>query len=51
MLHVLTWNLSILAIAAIYYGWREGYAKQLKQKVTKNERVAQLLWAAANASK
>jgi hypothetical protein len=39
----------VLSVASIYYVWRDGYA--MKQKRTAvNERVAYLLWVAANRS-
>lgn len=38
---------SVLAVAALYYTWRDGYSAR-QRRATVNERVAYLLWVAAN---
>ena len=40
-------NLAMLSIAMIYYAWRDGLRKP---PVTINERVAYMLWVAAQKS-
>lgn len=39
---------SVLSVAALYYAWRDGYAARSQPRTTVNERVAYLLWVAAN---
>jgi hypothetical protein len=41
-------NLTALTIAAIYYLWRDGYYLRLVRQRVLHERVAYLLWTAAN---
>ena len=47
-------NLACLAIAALYYSWRDVYLRRshvremLREREVLRERVARLLWAAAN---
>lgn len=48
MYPIVTWNLTILAIALIYYAWRDGYTRRARRRAELNERVAYMLWAAAN---
>jgi len=47
---IITCNLASLAIAALYYTWRDVYlVRQRRQKTTNlHERVAHMLWVAAN---
>ena len=47
MLPVMTCNVAVVAIAAIYYVWRENYRIARRPHDHLNERVAHLLWAAA----
>ncbi len=49
-MEIVTYNLAVLAIAVIYYAWRDAYiARQVKEPVANlNERVAYMLWVAAN---
>jgi hypothetical protein len=47
MLPVVTWNVAVLTIAAIYYVWRDNLRVVRRQHDPLNERVAHLLWAAA----
>lgn len=46
-MQILYWNLAALLIAALYYLWRDGYARQRQKRVLR-ERVAFMLWTAAN---
>ncbi|QEL18065.1 hypothetical protein [Limnoglobus roseus] len=39
---------SVLAVAALYYTWRDGYTPRHQQRSAVNERVAYMLWVAAN---
>ncbi len=41
-------NVSALAVAAVYYAWRDGYCTRLRQTRILHERVAYMLWTAAN---
>jgi hypothetical protein len=51
MVPVVTWNVAILAIAAIYYVWRDTLQKtQPMSNRHLNERVAHMLWVAAQRS-
>jgi hypothetical protein len=36
-----------LAVAILYYGWRDGYLADLRRQRICHERVAYLLWSAA----
>jgi hypothetical protein len=45
---VITCNLAALTIAAIYYAWRDGYVARLRKQRILRERVAYMLWCAAN---
>ena len=47
MMPIITYNLAALMIAAIYYAWRDGYAVRKSQSRTLRERVAYMLWVAA----
>lgn len=40
-------NLAALAVAAIYYGYRDLYLPQLRKQQVLRERVAYMLWTAA----
>jgi hypothetical protein len=44
----LTLPLSALAIAVIYYSWRDGYHLRLLRNKALCERVAYMLWTAAH---
>ncbi|MCZ2344389.1 MAG: hypothetical protein LC104_21725 [Bacteroidales bacterium] len=48
MYPIVTWNLTILAITLIYYAWRDGYARRARQRTALHDRVAYMLWVAAN---
>jgi len=44
---LLACNLACLAIAGLYYGWRDVYVHHRKRERL-NDRVAYMLWVAAN---
>jgi hypothetical protein len=44
---VLCCNLAALSIAVLYYAWRDGYLKYLRRERVLRERVAYMLWLAA----
>lgn len=44
---LLACNLACLAIAAVYYSWRDVYQQRCKRQRL-NDRVAYMLWVAAN---
>ncbi len=43
-----TMNFSALAIASLYYLWRDGYVARLRRSQVLRERVAYMLWSAAH---
>ena len=47
MFQLLACNLAVLAIATLYYAWRDGYAARHRRRAVLNERVAYMLWVAA----
>lgn len=47
MFELIACNLAMLSIAMIYYAWRDGLRKP---PVSVNERVAYMLWVAAQKS-
>lgn len=47
MFELLTCNVAALAIAALYYTWRDKFAKRVYTSRVLRERVAYMLWAAA----
>jgi hypothetical protein len=40
-------NLAALSIAVLYYAWRDGYTVTLRKREVLRERVAYMLWTAA----
>lgn len=46
MLELLTIDLATLAIAGLFYAWRDGYNAR-RRRVVLRQRVSLLLWAAA----
>jgi hypothetical protein len=48
MTPIISCNLAALAIAAIYYGWRDFYRHWRLDQKQLRERVAYMLWVAAN---
>lgn len=40
-------NLTALTVAGIYYAWRDGYCARLLRDRMLRERVAYMLWSAA----
>ncbi len=45
---VFSCNLAALSIAVLYYSWRDGYHKKRNEEKKLRERVAYMLWVAAN---
>ncbi|MFO0938429.1 MAG: hypothetical protein U0798_18150 [Gemmataceae bacterium] len=50
MFEMLVSNVGVLAIAALYYAWRDGYHRKRSQsaRVILHERVAYMMWVTAN---
>jgi hypothetical protein len=48
MFHMIACNLAALAIAAMYYAWRDGYLARAAKRSVLHERVAYMLWVAAH---
>jgi len=49
MFQMLACNLAVLTIAMLFYAWRDGYLAR-NRRATLNERVAYMLWVAAQRS-
>ena len=47
MVQMIACNLAVLAIAGIYYAWRDRYTKLSGQRAVLRDRVAYMLWVAA----
>jgi hypothetical protein len=47
MFQMVACNLAVLAIAMIYYAWRDAQMAQKRRQTQLNERVAYMLWTAA----
>jgi hypothetical protein len=48
MFQMLMGYVCVLSVAVLYYAWRDGYAiRNTPRRKTVNERVAYLLWVAA----
>jgi hypothetical protein len=47
MFQLISCNLAVLAIAMIFYAWRDSRLARSHQRRTLNERVAYMLWVAA----
>jgi len=45
---LIVYNLAALTIAALYYVWRESHTSQLRRERLRRQRVALMLWSAAN---
>ena len=50
MFQMVVGYLAVFAVAAIYYAWRDGTIAKERKRTTVNERVAYMLWVAANRS-
>ena len=50
MFQLVACNLAVLAIAMIFYAWRDGYLSRARNQAGVNERVAYMLWVAAHRS-
>jgi hypothetical protein len=46
-MQVLVCNLAALAIAILYYTWREGHLRALRKQQVLRQRIAQMLFVAA----
>ena len=47
MVQLIACNLAVLAIAGIYYAWRDRYATFSQKRAVLRDRVAYMLWVAA----
>lgn len=47
MVELLTCNAAVLAIAALYFAWKDRVLKAARRRHALRQRVAYLLWAAA----
>jgi hypothetical protein len=47
MFQMVACNLAVLAIAMIFYAWRDGYKARQTSRAALNDRVAYMLWVAA----
>ncbi len=48
MMQMLTGYCAVLAIAMLYYAWRDAFAVKSRQRGVMKDRVAYMLWIAAN---
>jgi hypothetical protein len=48
MMQMLTGYCAVLAIAVLYYAWRDTYASKSRPQNAVKDRVAYMLWVAAN---
>ncbi|CAN5187934.1 hypothetical protein BH11PLA2_BH11PLA2_39450 [soil metagenome] len=48
MLQMVTGYFAVIAVAAIYYAWRDGYLAHARRREKLNNRVAYMMWCAAN---
>jgi membrane-bound metal-dependent hydrolase YbcI (DUF457 family) len=48
MFQMLMGYVAVLAVASIYYTWRDAYVAKHRKRAVLNERVALMLWTAAN---
>ncbi len=47
MFQLVACNLAVLAIAMIFYAWRDAYVARNRRRVDLHQRVAYMLWVAA----
>ena len=47
MVQLVACNLAVLAIAGIYYAWRDRFSKLAQNRTVLRDRVAYMLWVAA----
>jgi len=47
MFQLVACNLAVLAIAMIFYAWRDTYRTRTRQRAVLHDRVAYMLWVAA----
>jgi hypothetical protein len=50
MFQMVACNLAVLAIAMLYYAWRDGYLGRDRGQPGLQERVAYMLWVVAHKS-
>jgi hypothetical protein len=50
MLQMVTGYFAVILIAVLYYAWRDGIVAHRRKRAQVNERVAYMLWCAANRS-
>jgi hypothetical protein len=50
MLQMVTGYCAVIAIAVLYYAWRDGFVARHRQRDAIKGRVAYMLWVAANRS-
>ena len=48
MVQMITGYVAVIGIAFVYYTWRDGIAARAKRRATLNDRVAYMMWVAAN---
>jgi hypothetical protein len=48
MLQMVTGYFAVIAVAILYYAWRDGFTARQARRAELNERVAYMLWCAAN---
>jgi len=46
-MQVVCWNLTVLAIAAVFYAWRDGFIRRVTREKLLRDRVTYMLWVAA----
>jgi hypothetical protein len=46
-MQLVTMNLTALAVAALFYAWRDGFTRRLHHHKVLRERVTYMLWVAA----
>ncbi|OWK35880.1 hypothetical protein [Fimbriiglobus ruber] len=47
MFQMIACDLAVLTIAMIFYAWRDGYIARSRRQAVLNDRVAYMLWMAA----
>ncbi len=47
MVQMIACNLAVLAIAGLYYAWRDRHTAQAARRAVLRDRVAYMLWVAA----
>ena len=47
MFQMVTGYCAVIAIAVVYYAWRDGFAAKARRRAALNDRIAYMLWCAA----